>query len=128
MRPITPQPLCPIIVRGWAGGYRAWAVIGSMLIGLAVIGLAGAVVIMHFKVSNKFENISGRDPGQVSQINKNINGYYQEGDRKGILDMLRMAQRSPRALDGIQNGGQDAPGLAGALKRSREMILYTDCQ
>lgn len=127
MRPITPQPLCPIIVRGWAGGYRAWAVIGAILIGLAVIGLAGALVIMHFKVSNNFENISGRDPGRVSKIPENINGYYQGGDRGGILDMMRMAQRSPRALDGIQNGGQDAPGLAAALRRSKE-ILYTDCQ
>ena len=121
MRPITPQPLCPIIVRGRAGGYRAWAVIGSMLIGLAIIGLAGAVVIMHLKISNKFENISGRDPGQVSKIPENINGYYQEGDRKGILDMMRMARRSPRALDGIQNGGRDIPG------RDIER-LYINCQ
>ena len=127
MRPITPQPLCPVIVRGWAGGYRAWALIGAILIGLAVIGLAGAMVIMHFKVSNKFENISGRDPGQSSEINKNINGYYQGGDRGGILDMIRMARRSPRALDGMQKGGQDAPGLVGALERNKE-ILYTDCQ
>ena len=99
MRPITPQSLCPIIVRGWAGGYRAWAVIGSMLIGLAVIGLAGAVVIMHFKVSNKFENIGGRDPGQVSQINKNINGYYQ-----GFLGVYRMAHTRTgpgRDMDGL---------------------------
>ena len=121
MRPITPQPLCPIIVRGWAGGYRAWVVIWAILIGLAVIGLAGAMVIMHFKVSNKFENINGRDPGQASQIPENINGYYQGGDRGGILDMMRMARRSPRALDGIQNGGQDAAG------RDIER-LYINCQ
>ena len=121
MRPITPQSLCPIIVRGWAGGYRAWAVIRSMLIGLLVIGLACAVVIMHFKVSNKFENISGRDPGQASEIPENINGYYQGGDRGGILDMMRMARRSPRALDGMQNAGQDIPG------RDIER-LYINCQ
>jgi hypothetical protein len=28
-----------------------------------VIGLAGAMVIRPYKVSNKFENISGQDPG-----------------------------------------------------------------
>jgi hypothetical protein len=28
-----------------------------------VIGLAGAMVIRPYKVSNKFENIGGRDPG-----------------------------------------------------------------
>ena len=67
MRPITPQPLCPIIVRGRAGGYRAWAVIGAILIGLAVIGLAGAVVIRPLKVSNNFKNIGGQDPGQDSK-------------------------------------------------------------
>ena len=127
MRPITPQPLCPVIVRGWAGGYRAWVVIWAILIGLLVIGLAGAMVIGLFKVLNKFENISGLDSGQASKIPENINGYYQGGDRGGILDMMRMAHRSPRALDGIQKGGQDAPGLVGALERNKE-ILYTDCQ
>ena len=54
-------------MRGWAGGYRAWAVIGAILIGLAVIGLAGAMVIRPLKVSNNFENIGGRDPGQDSK-------------------------------------------------------------
>ncbi len=127
MRPITPQPLCPIIVRGWAGGYRTFMVIVAILIGLSVIGLAGAMVIGLFKVSNKFENISGRDSGRVSKIPENINGYYQGGDRGGILDMIRMGRRSPRALDGIQKGGLDTPGLVGALERNRE-ILYTDCQ
>jgi len=127
MRPITPQPKCSIIVRGWAGGYRTLLIIWAILIGLSVIGLAGAMVIMHFKVSNKFENISGRDPGRVSKIPENINGYYQGGDRGGILDMIRMGRKPPRALDGMQNGGQDRPGLAGALERNRE-ILYTDCQ
>ena len=79
MRPITPQPLCPIIVRGWAGGYRAWAVIGAILIGLLVIGLAGAMVISPLKVSNNIENISGLDgtwtePTEISENNEN---YYQ---------------------------------------------------
>ena len=79
MRPITPQPLCPIIVRGWAGGYRAWAVIGAILIGLAVIGLAGAMVIRPLKVSNNIENINGLDgtwtePTEISENNEN---YYQ---------------------------------------------------
>ena len=104
MRPITPQPLCPIIVRGWAGGYRAWAVIGSILIGLAVIGLAGAVVIGLYKFSNKFENITGRDsegpdPGKSPS-------YYQEGPQ--------MAQDyNNNHLDGIQRLYADldrAPG------------------
>ena len=85
MRPITPQPLCPIIVRCEAGGYRAWAVIGAILIGLGVIGLAGAMVIRPYKVSNKIENINGRDSGQDSKISENP-GYYQ-----GFLGIYRMA-------------------------------------
>ena len=63
MRPITPEPKCPIIVRGRAGGYRALTVIGVILIGLMVIGLAGAMVIRPYEVSKISENISGRDPG-----------------------------------------------------------------
>ena len=89
MRPITPKPKCPIIVRGRAGGYRAWAVIGAILIGLVVIGLAGAMVIRYQKVSNKFENIIGRDSGQdsnFSEIPENNMGYYQ-----GVLGMYYMA-------------------------------------
>lgn len=38
-------------------------VIGAILIGLMVIGLAGAMVIRPYKVSKISENISGRDPG-----------------------------------------------------------------
>ena len=98
MRPITPQPLCPIIVRCEAGGYRAWFVIGAILIGLAVIGLAGAMVISPLKVSNNIENISGRDPGRDSKINKNP-GYYQ-----GILGMYRIANTRTgpgRDMDGL---------------------------
>jgi hypothetical protein len=102
-------------------------VIGAILIGLVVIGLAGAMVIAHQEVSNNSKIIIGRDSGRVSKIPENINGYYQGGDRGGILDMIRMGRRSPRALDGIQKGGLDRPGLAGALERNRE-ILYTDCQ
>ena len=98
MRPITPQPLCPIIVRGRAGGYRAWAVIGAILIGLAVIGLAGAVVIRPLKVSNNFENINGRDPGRDSKFSENP-GYYQ-----GFLGVYRMAHTRTgpgRDMDGL---------------------------
>jgi len=94
-------------------------VIVAILIGLSVIGLAGAMVIMHFKVSNNFENISGRDSGRVSKIPENINDYYQGGDRGGILDMIRMGRKPPRALDGIQKGKIDIPGLD-------IEILYTD--
>ena len=91
MRPITPQPKCPIIVRGWAGGYRAFTVIGAILIGIMVIGLAGAMVIRPYKVSNNIENIIGRDPaGQVSEKYEN---YYQ-----GFLGMYRL--RGPRELPG----------------------------
>jgi len=85
MRPITPQPLCPIIVRGWAGGYRTLIVIGAILIGLVVIGLAGAMVIRPLEVSKISENIIGRDPGQDSKISENP-GYYQ-----GFLGIYRMA-------------------------------------
>ena len=116
MRPITPQSLCPIIVRGWAGGYRAWAVIGAILIGLAVIGLAGAMVISPLKVSNNFENISGRDsegpdPGKSPS-------YYQEGPQ--------MAQEyNNNHLDAIQRlyvdldraPGQDSATLDRIVQR-----------
>jgi len=96
-------------VRGWAGGYRALTVIGAILIGLSVIGLAGAVVIGLFKVSNKFENISGRDPaGQVSKISENSENYYQ-----GVIGLYRMSHKggwtgsrtgySLDCTDGMQN-------------------------
>lgn len=109
MRPITPQSLCPIIVRGWAGSYRAWAVIGAILIGLAVIGLAGAMVIGLFKVSNKFENITGRDSaGQVSKFSENPENYYQ-----GVIGLYRMSHKGDwtgsrtgynlDCMDGMQN-------------------------
>jgi hypothetical protein len=60
-------------------------VIGAILIGLVVIGLAGAMVIRPLKVSNNFENISGRDSGQDSKISENL-GYYQ-----GFLGIYRLA-------------------------------------
>ena len=70
-------------MRGWAGGYRALIVIGAILIGLVVIGLAGAMVIRPYEVSKISENIIGRDPGgQVSEIPEN---YYQ-----GFLGMYRL--------------------------------------
>ena len=91
MRPITPQPKCPIIVRGWAGGYRTFTVIGAILIGLSVIGLADAMVIRPLEVSKISENISGRDPG--GQVSENYENYYQ-----GFLGMYRL--RGPRELPG----------------------------
>ena len=86
MRPVTPQPKCPIIVRGWAGGYRAWAVIGAILIGLMVIGLAGAMVIRPLKVSNNSENITGLDGtwNGFTEISENNENYYQ-----GFLGLYR---------------------------------------
>jgi len=57
-------------------------VIGAILIGLSVIGLAGAMVIRPLEVSKISENITGRDPGQVSKIPEN---YYQ-----GFLGMYRL--------------------------------------
>ena len=63
MRPVTSQShrfLSDAVGYG-AGSYRTWAVIGAILIGLAVIGLAGAMVIDPLKVSNNIENINGRD-------------------------------------------------------------------
>lgn len=109
MRPITPQPKCSIIVRGWAGGYRTLIVIGAILIGLMVIGLAGAMVIGRFKVSKISENISGRDPaGQVSKISENPENYYQ-----GVIGLYRMSHKggwtgsrtgySLDCTDGMQN-------------------------
>jgi hypothetical protein len=86
MRPITPQPLCPIIVRCEAGGYRAWAVIGAILIGLSVIGLAGAMVIRPLEVSNNSENITGLDGtwNGSTEISENNENYYQ-----GFLGLYR---------------------------------------
>ena len=90
MRPVSPQPPVFNNRSGYgAGGYRAWAVIGAILIGLAVIGLAGDMLISPLKVSNNFENISGLDPGRdtnFSEIPENNMGYYQ-----GVLGMYRMA-------------------------------------
>ena len=63
-------------------------VIGAILIGLVVIGLAGAMVIGLFKVSNKFENINGRDSGRVSKIPENSENYYQ-----GVIGLYRMSHR-----------------------------------
>ena len=97
MRPITPQPKCPIIVRGWAGGYRTLTVIGAILIGLSVIGLAGAMVIRPLEVSKISENISGRDPG--GQVSENYENYYQ-----GFLGVYRMAHTRTwygRDMDGL---------------------------
>ena len=114
MRPITPQPKCPIIVRGWAGGYRAWAVICAILIGLLVIGLAGAMVIGRLKVSNKIENISGRDsdgpdPGKSSS-------YYQEGPQ--------MAQENNNnLLDGIEDGIEDLVRTPGQVSATSDRIV-----
>ena len=64
-------------------------VIGAILIGLVVIGLAGAMVIGPFKVSKISENITGPDSRQdlnFSEIPENNMGYYQ-----GVLGMYRMA-------------------------------------
>ena len=108
MRPITPQPLCPIIVRGRAGGYRAWAVIGAILIGLAVIGLAGAMVISPIKVSNISETFMGLDGiGQVSNFIEisepgQLSAYYQvPGWDHGGWELAN-AGRDLEILDGIQ--------------------------
>ena len=73
-------------------------VIGAILIGLLVIGLAGAMVIRPFEVSKISENISGRDSGQDSKISENP-GYYQ-----GFLGVYRMAHTrtwSGRDMDGL---------------------------
>ena len=114
MRPITPQPKCSIIVRGWAGGYRTFTVIGAILIGLVVIGLAGAMVIGLFKVSNKIENIIGRDsrgpdPGKSSS-------YYQEGPQ--------MAQENNNnLLDGIEDGIEDLVRTPGQDSATSDRIV-----
>ena len=64
-------------------------VIGAILIGLSVIGLAGAMVIRPYKVSKISENISGRDSaGQVSKISENPENYYQ-----GVIGLYRMSHR-----------------------------------
>jgi hypothetical protein len=109
-------------VRGWAGGYRTLTVIGAILIGLVVIGLAGAMVIGLagamviglFKVSNKFENISGRDsdgpdPGKSSS-------YYQEGPQ--------MAQENNNnLLDGIEDGIEDLVRTPGQDSATSDRIV-----
>jgi len=103
MRPITPQPKCSIIVRGWAGGYRTLMVIGAMLTGLLVIGLAGSMVIGPTKVSNKFENITGPDSHkEISKISET--GQLSDNYQGGLLDMLRMARSSPKTLDRMRTG------------------------
>ena len=103
MRPITSRP-CVSDNRSVRGGsYRLFdlMVIGAMLIGLTVIGLAGVMVIRPIKVSN----ISGRDIGQSpenSKISENIIDYYP-----GVLGQLRLA-RGFKWPDGTK---PDCPGL-----------------
>ena len=103
MRPVTSQSLCPIIVRGRAGGYRTLMVIGAMLIGLLVIGLAGAMVIGPTKVSKISENITGPDlHKEISKISET--GQLSDNYQGGLLDMLRMARSSPKTLDRMRTG------------------------
>jgi len=93
MRPINSQPLCPIIVRGWAESYRAWVVIWAILIGLLVIGLPGGQVIGRPKVINNNLNILGRDSGGPDPGKSS--SYYQKGP-------LRAQKYNNNHLDGIQ--------------------------
>jgi hypothetical protein len=85
MRQITPRPLVSII--GYlSGGYRAFQVIGAILITLVVIGLAGGIAISNnsSKILNNFEGrvSTGRCPaGQSSQPSKNNNNNYYPGPR-----------------------------------------------
>jgi hypothetical protein len=79
MRPITPRPsvyayrTCP------GGGYRALQVIGATIIALAVIGLAGGLVIHRSHNSFKFlNNLKGQDVAGQNLANpkENNNNYY----------------------------------------------------
>ena len=89
-------------------------VIGAILIGLMVIGLAGAMVIGRLKVSNKIQNIIGRDsrgpdPGKSSS-------YYQEGPQ--------MAQENNNnLLDGIEDGIQDQVRTPGQDSATSDRIV-----
>jgi len=90
-------------------------VIGAILIGLVVIGLAGAMVIGRLKVSNKIENIIGRDsdgpdPGKSSS-------YYQEGPQ--------MAQENNNnLLDGIEDGMEDLVRTPGQDSATLDRIVH----
>jgi hypothetical protein len=103
MRPVTPQPLCPIIVRCEAGGYRAWAVIGAIL-----IGLYWGLVIGCNKLSNISETFMGLDGiGQVSNFIEisepgQLSAYYQvPGWDHGGWELVNDG-RDLEFLDGIQ--------------------------
>ena len=93
MRPINSQSLCPIIIIGRAGSYRAWVVIWAILIGLLVIGLPGALVISRLKVINN--NLIFSDRIQKDGIRIDTCSYYQKGTwRPQIINNNH--------LDGIQ--------------------------
>lgn len=77
MRPIASQPRVSNNREGGAGGYRAFLallVIGAILIGLLVIGLAGAMAI---NISSNFSNIIGQDPAGPDPGPEDL-GYYQK--------------------------------------------------
>ena len=113
MSPITSQSRASYRT-GWLGGYRLLdlAVTGAMLIGLAVIGLAGAMVIRPTKVSNNNENFTGQD----SEISENLN-YYPKPGYAGILGQLRLSRSGQAQIHGQDAAsGQDGahiPGLSG---------------
>ncbi len=93
MRPINSQSLCPIIVIGRAGSYRAWVVIWAILIGLLVIGLPGDEVIRYLRGYNN--NLIFSDGIQADRIRIDTCSYYQKGTwRPQIINNNH--------LDGIQ--------------------------
>ena len=92
MRPITPRPSVSIIGELLGGGYRAFQVIGAVLITLFVIGLAGGLAMSHNsnKISNNFRGQDG--DGQDLELIDGLDGhgYYQ-----GLLGELRRARSLP---------------------------------
>ena len=98
MRPINSQSLCPIIVIGRAGSYRAWVVIWAILIGLlvigvVVIGLPGDDVIRYLRGYNN--NLIFSDGIQKDGIRIDTCSYYQKG-------LWRPQIINNNHLDGIQ--------------------------
>ena len=99
MRPINSQSLCPIIIIGRAGSYRAWVVIWAILIGLlvigvVVIGLPGDDVIRYLRGYNN--NLIFSDGIQKDGIRIDTCSYYQKG-------LWRPQIINNNHLDGIQS-------------------------
>lgn len=95
MRPITPQSPVANNCKIGAGGYRTFLdlrVIGAIIIGLSIIGLAGAMVIDHQNFTKFPITLDGTGtrpatcPGQDKEKNNKIIDHYYQRQGDGALE------------------------------------------